>query len=71
MAGKSVDKKVGRRIQDLFWENTIPIPETGCFLWARKINPNGYGSLRRNRLQILAHRAAWELVNGKIPEGLL
>lgn len=64
-----IEKRVGKRVQDNFWDNTMPIPECGCLLWTRKINPNGYGALRFKGKQVLAHRIAWELINGDVPNG--
>jgi hypothetical protein len=46
--------------------------DSGCWLWTRARNKGGYGQLMfegvRNRG---AHRVAYELANGPIPEGLL
>lgn len=39
--------------------------ETGCWVWQRYIDPQGYGKIRDGR----AHRIYWGLVNGPIPEG--
>jgi hypothetical protein len=43
----------------------------GCRLWSGWCNGDGYGvaTIRKPRL-ILAHRAAWELTHGPIPDGL-
>lgn len=34
------------------------------------VGPTGYGALSINGKQMLAHRAAWILVNGPIPDGM-
>ena len=44
--------------------------ERGCTLWTASKFSNGYGLLRWNGLSRLAHKAAWELVNGPVPSGL-
>lgn len=44
-------------------------PETGCIEWALHINMGGYGTLKHNRKQQMAHRASWERLNGPIPNG--
>lgn len=43
--------------------------ERGCILWTGCKTGNGYG--RFSGLQLRAHRFAWELAKGPIPEGLL
>jgi len=51
-----------------FWRN---VDKTGsCWLWTAKRYSNGYGSLMHEKRYRLAHRIAWELVRGAIPEGL-
>lgn len=48
--------------------------ENGCWLWQGFTDKDGYGALakRRNgeRLNTKAHRYAWMLTHGEIPEGL-
>lgn len=43
---------------------------TDCILWQKCRNRKGYGQVRRNGKTYLAHRWAWEQVNGPIPDGL-
>lgn len=48
-----------------------PIPVTGCWLWAGASNAKGYGKLADGRGGwVLAHRAAYALCHGGIPEGM-
>lgn len=42
---------------------------SGCWVWKRP-SPNGYGLLRVNGRQTLAHRSFYEMHIGPIPEGL-
>lgn len=43
----------------------------GCWLWQATLNEHGYGVFYfRGRLR-LAHRAAWEMLRGPIPDGLI
>jgi hypothetical protein len=43
---------------------------TRCHEWQGASNGNfGYGQLRASGISWIAHRAAWELFRGKIPEG--
>jgi len=47
-------------------------PELGpCHLWKTWINRGGYGEFSLGRLHIKAHRLAYELSFGPIPEGML
>jgi hypothetical protein len=41
-----------------------------CWLWTGWRQANGYGGLRVKRQAHYAHRVAWTLVNGPIPDGL-
>ncbi len=43
-----------------------------CWVWAGCKQWNGYGRIGRggSGLTILTHRAAWEMANGPIPEGM-
>jgi hypothetical protein len=50
-------------------EQSIPIPECGCIIWLGHLNNMGYGRLSVNGTMQYAHRAAFELRNGKIPKG--
>jgi hypothetical protein len=43
---------------------------SGCVLWSGQIDACGYGRLQVDGLSRLAHRVAWELVNGPTPDGL-
>jgi len=63
-----------RPVADRIWDMCSFSPE-GCFEWIGATDPNGYaligmkcadGKWRPRR----AHRVAWELVNGPIPEGM-
>lgn len=43
--------------------------KTPCEVWTRAQHRDGYGSLWVNGRSLLAHRYAWILFNGPIPEG--
>lgn len=45
--------------------------ETGCVEWTGAITKGGYGTLRYRGDQLSAHRAAYELEKGGIPEGMM
>jgi len=42
----------------------------GCIEWANAKTKQGYGVQRINGRNVLAHRYAWERVNGPIPKGM-
>ena len=46
-------------------------PMSGCWLWNRDLTQNGYGDLRLRGKHIRAHRAAYSVYVGPIPDGLL
>lgn len=52
---------------DRFNSKTEPCGE--CIRWTGRIQPNGYGQFRLNGKTQYAHRAAYTLFNGEIPEG--
>lgn len=45
-------------------------PNTGCWLWMGPVAHNGYGVVSPNKPYLSAHRAAYELFVGPIPDGL-
>ncbi len=53
-----------------FFAHCSPEPNTGCWLWTRMWDKDGYGRVRHNGKQRGAHRVAFELFRGAIPEGM-
>lgn len=45
-------------------------PASGCWIWQKQVNRNGYGVTSRNKRKTLAHRAMYEMLRGPIPEGM-
>lgn len=56
-------------IEDRFWTH-IRVTEAGCWEWTGKRRANGYGLTSINRRDVRAHRMAWTLSQGPIPDGL-
>lgn len=58
-------------LEDRFWPKVCEA-ESGCWEWTATISPQGYGMINpgRRAAPTTAHRVAYELVVGKIPEGL-
>lgn len=55
-----------------FWAK-VEVAEGGCWLWQGALKPNGYGTLHvggRAGKRLHAHRLAYELFVGPIPDGL-
>jgi hypothetical protein len=54
-------------------ENSIPITESGCWLWTGDVDKGGYGRLsyysEGKRVFIRAHRASFLVFKGDIPAG--
>ena len=55
-----------------FWSRVAKGPGSGCWEWTGWRNPNGYGRLAANGCAgALAHRVAWEITAGPVPDGML
>ncbi len=59
-----------------FWAKVAVGAAEDCWPWQAKRNRDGYGQFgvprpgHRHMRSVLAHRQAWELAHGPIPEGL-
>lgn len=50
----------------------VPEPPPGeCYVGEGKLDRLGYRRINRDGRELMAHRVAWERVNGPIPEGLV
>ena len=56
-------------VEELFWSHVVTMPN-GCMEWTGATDPKGYGHGTVNGGHFAAHRRAWELANGPIPNGL-
>lgn len=60
----------GETLADRLERLSVPEPNTGCRLYLGCLTPSGYGRFRfAGRVQ-MAHRAAYELRFGPVPDGL-
>lgn len=63
-----------RMTEELFWSKVDIRSENECWPWLGCKDKDGYGQLRwadkYERQNVKAHRVAWELKKGPIPEGL-
>lgn len=53
-----------------FWNKVAVRQESACWLWTAAI-ANGYGVFSLKSRNAIAHRVAWVMMYGDIPEGLL
>lgn len=53
-----------------FEANYTPEPNSGCWLWTGTIGREGYGQIKLNGKLWRAHRLAYELFIGEMPDGL-
>jgi len=60
----------GRKKYHDFWSGVDKKTKKLCWPWKRAISNQGYGTLSLNRKPFGAHRMAWILTNGPIPEGM-
>ncbi len=56
-------------LQDRFMAKVFPEPMSGCWLWDGASTYHGYGHFKYDGRTQTAHRVAWELFKGPIPEG--
>lgn len=56
---------------EYFLNRSIPVPESGCWLWEGCTDPQGYGQVRTRGKTCAAHREAYRAFNGDIPAGLV
>lgn len=59
-----------RPLAKRFWEKVDRRGPDECWLWIANTNASGYGTVVAARHSQLAHRIAWELENGSVPDGL-
>lgn len=53
-----------------FWSKVVKGSPESCWEWTAHHLQDGYARFRKDGKQRQAHRVAWELTNGPIPEGL-
>lgn len=56
-------------VEQKFLSRTIPEPNTGCLLWTGAEGLDGYGLFSVFGKTLRAHRVAWMLWRGPIPQG--
>ena len=61
---------VKKTARERFEEKCEPVTESGCLIWTGAAMPKGYGVFWLDGKHVGAHRAAWEMEKGPIPDGL-
>lgn len=59
------------RVPEPFWDRATIGSNDECWPWKRNTNPQGYGTLKAQGKMQRAHRLAYELSRGPIPEGMV
>lgn len=54
----------------LRFQSKIKVMPSGCHEWQGSVGKHGYGKLSINNKMVLAHRIAWEIEHGPIPDGM-
>ena len=55
-------------LEDRFWDKVKK--GNGCWPWVAACSPLGYGEFWKNGRMRPAHRVAWEIAHGGVPDGL-
>lgn len=55
---------------DRFYSKVEKEPMSGCWIWTACCDRRGYGRFYFNGKPERAHRASWQIHNGKIPDGM-
>lgn len=72
-ASKAVSRQMAegkKRKSPDFWGRLASRGKTGCMEWTGGTNPRGYGRLRYHGKVWQAHRLAYTLTKGEIPDGM-
>jgi hypothetical protein len=65
-----VKRKIVSRLLPEWWQERVSmVPETGCWLWMRFVNGDGYGQMTQGGKSVRSHRRAYEEFVGPIAEG--
>lgn len=66
----SLESRVDAAVRNNFYDNTMPVTETGCIIWMRSTTRAGYGRVSgADGKQVLAHRLSYKMKFGEIPAG--
>lgn len=63
-------KYLAESFEKRFWKRVNKNTGTECWHWAAGVGSRGYGEVKRVGVKMVASRAAYEIANGPIPEGM-
>src|SRR2546427_3190282 len=66
----AIKARPGASLRERIENLSMPVPESGCWLWTASVNNKGYAYITIDGRRRLGHRIAYELWKGDIPEGL-
>lgn len=58
-----------RNTEEAFWAKVSTTDHRFCWPWRGSFK-NGYGRFTQNRIEHYAHRYAWSIYNGPVPDGM-
>lgn len=56
-------------LEKRFWSKVKKQKNEECWEWQASCDRKGYGQFSINRVMVRAHRVAWQILKGSIPEG--
>lgn len=66
--------EIPERVRKRFWSRVAVLSEAECWPWRLSLGSHGYGQVGwwdgDHSVMVLAHRVAWELTVGSIPDEL-
>ena len=68
MSARPIGPHLTKAISDRFWTHVDKTGHNGCWLWTAFINNEGYGAYRAGPMVFKAHRVAYTLLNGEVPD---
>ena len=57
--------------EDVLLSRSEPLPWSGCIVWTGSVDHDGYGKAWHGGKPHYAHRLAWEVECGPIPDGMI
>lgn len=60
-----------RPLKERFDDSWTPEPNTGCWLWLHRLDYKGHGRFKIAPIGFQAHRIAWTIYRGPIPDGMV
>ena len=67
---KGLDLVLSEEEYERFWSKVEAVPDSSCWLWMSTLHPAGYGAVTIRGVSYRAHRVAYVLHIGAIPDGM-